>query len=81
MQAIAVPFLNNSILISYPLFLENKEEKAKEPGKLGLAMVEKGNNLCAQFSLFCKGKFYNAYNGEQLVGAPGIKTACQSLGF
>lgn len=81
MQAIAVPFLNNSILISYPLFLENKEEKSKEPGKLGFAMVEEENNLCAQFPLFCKGKLYNAYNGEQLIGAPGIKTACQSLGF
>ena len=38
------------------------EQKAKEPGKLGLARVEKGKNPCPVLFVL-QGKFYNAYNG------------------
>lgn len=63
-QAIAVPFLNYSILLLHLLFLEIKEEKAKETGKLGIALVEEENNLCAQFSLFCRVSFTELITGS-----------------
>lgn len=63
-QAIAVPSPNNNILSSCRLSLEIKVGKAKKTGKLGLAVVEEGNNLCDQSSMCCRVSFKMLITGS-----------------
>lgn len=80
-QAIAVSFLNNSTLLSCPLFLENKEEKAKGDCKTRAATVEEENNLCAQFSLFCRGRFTMLRTGSNLQEPQALTLPIKVLDF
>lgn len=72
-----VPFLNKQhpnlikIVFQDSLFLENKEEKAKEPQKLGLAMVEKGGNPCPVLFVL-QGEFYDVYDGVATPRSLGL---------
>ena len=79
-QAIAVPVLNNSMLISSLPFLGEQRGKDKEHWERRACQVRRRGRSLGPVLFVLQGKSYDAQNGQQLIGAPGIETAYQSLG-